>query len=95
VAPLANMLILPVIPLTMALGFVAVLGGLVYAGLGQALAWLAWFFLSYIIKAVEILSKIPGASSDVGQIHWVFLIIFYLLIGWFIWRQRKNLKLKI
>lgn len=94
IAPIANLLILPVIPFTMALGFVAVLGGLVHIGFGQVLSWLAWFFLSYIIKAAELLAKIPFAAFDVGQMHWVMVISVYLIIGGFIWRQRKKLKIE-
>jgi competence protein ComEC len=90
VAPFANILILPMIPLTMAVGSVAVLGGMIYSGLGQILGWLAWIFLSYIIKAVEILAAIPWASAEVSGVHWIFLIIFYFLISWFIWWQTKE-----
>jgi competence protein ComEC len=96
IAPLANIFILPVIPLAMALGSVAVLGGLIYFGLGHVLAWFAWLVLSYIIKAVEILAAIPWASGEAGKIHWIFLIIFYLLIGWFIWwKMGENKKLNV
>jgi competence protein ComEC len=90
IAPLANLLILPAIPLTMALGSIAVLGGLIYVGLGQVLAWLAWLFLSYIIKGVEILAKIPLASLEVDQIHWAFIIVIYFVIGGFIRKQQKK-----
>jgi competence protein ComEC len=95
IAPLANLLILPAIPLTMALGSIAVLGGLIYVGLGQVLAWLAWLFLSYIIKGVKILAKIPWASVQIGKIHWILLVVAYLIIGSFVWYQRnKNWKIR-
>jgi len=89
VAPLANVLILSVIPTTMAFGFIAVLGGLLYLGLGQVLGWLAWLCLSYIIKVIEMLSKIPWASMEIGQIHWILLVVAYLIIGGFIWQSQK------
>lgn len=95
IAPLANILILPMIPFTMAVGSVAVLGGMIYSGLGQFLGWLAWIFLSYIIKTVEILASIPWASAEVTGVHWIFLIIFYLLIIWFIWWKSENFKSQI
>lgn len=94
VAPLANILILSMIPLAMALGSIAVLGGLIYSGLGQIIGWLAWLVLSYIIKAVEILAKISWAAGTAGKVHWIFLMIFYLVIGWFVWRKEKDLKFK-
>ncbi|MBU1146029.1 ComEC family competence protein [Patescibacteria group bacterium] len=92
VAPLANILILPMIPLAMALGTIAVFGGIIFSGLGQIIGWLAWLVLSYIIEVVRFLAKIPWASGEAGKMHWVFLIIFYFLISWFIWRKSKNLK---
>ena len=92
IAPLANILILPVIPLAMAVGSLAVLGGIIYFGLGQIIGWFAWLVLSYIIKAVEFLAAIPWASGEAGKIHWIFLIIFYLLIGWFIWWKSEEKK---
>lgn len=96
VAPLANILILPVIPLAMAVGSLAVLGGIIYFGLGQTIGWFAWLVLSYIIKAVEFLAAVPLASGEAGKIHWVFLLIFYLLIGWFIWwKARENKKFNV
>lgn len=87
IAPVANILILPVIPLTMAVGSVAVLAGLIYHGFGQIIGWLAWFLLSYIIKTAEILGSIRLASVEVSGVHGIFLVIFYLLISWFIWHK--------
>lgn len=94
VAPLANVLILSVIPLTMAAGFIAALGGLIYLGLGQVLGWLAWLFLSYIIKVAELLSEISWASVQIEKVHWAALVIAYLIIGEFVWWQYKNSKFK-
>lgn len=92
IAPLANILILPMIPIAMALGTIAVFGGILFSGLGQIIGWLAWLVLSYIIEVVKFLAKIPWASGEAGKMHWIFLIIFYFLISWFIWRKSKNLK---
>lgn len=87
----ANILILSVIPPTMAIGFIAVLGGLIYIDLGQILGWLAWALLSYIIKVVEILSKIPWAATETSQIHWTILVAAYFVIGGFVWWQNYKL----
>jgi competence protein ComEC len=92
VAPLANVLILPVIPFTMAVGFIAAIGGLFYFYFGWILGWLAWFFLSYIIKVVEFLSKFPWINFQISKVHWVVVAVFYLAIGLFIFYRQKNLK---
>lgn len=62
VAPLANLLILPAIPLTMALGFTAVAVSFVFVPLGQVAGWLAWLPLTYIIKVVEFFSGFSWSS---------------------------------
>lgn len=62
VAPLANLLILPIIPLTMALGFAAIAASFVFPPLGQIAGWLTWLPLTYIIKVVEFLSSLKWAS---------------------------------
>ncbi|MDO8444310.1 MAG: ComEC/Rec2 family competence protein [bacterium] len=62
IAPVANILVLPLIPLSMALIFVTGMLTLVYFPLGQISGFIAWPVLEYIVKIVEILAKIPFAS---------------------------------
>lgn len=62
IAPLANVLVLPLISLSMALIFITGIFGLIYLPLGQAAGFILWPVLEYIIKIVELLSKIPWAS---------------------------------
>jgi len=62
ISPLANLLVLPIIPITMLVGFLAVASGVLYTPIGTFLAWPAWLFLSYEIKIIELLAKIPLAG---------------------------------
>jgi len=64
ISPLANLLVLPIIPITMLIGFVAVLIGTIYAPIGMFLAWPSWLFLSYEIKIIELLAKVPFAGLN-------------------------------
>jgi competence protein ComEC len=89
VAPITNILILPVIPLAMGLGFAAVIFGLINLGAGQVFGWLVWLVLSYIIKVVEIFSGIPWASLDIGRINWWILVLFYLAVIFFVYSSTK------
>ncbi len=66
VAPLANLLILPVQPAVMELGALAALLGLLFRPAGQLLAWLAWPFIAYTIRTVEALGGLPFAAVDLG-----------------------------
>ena len=53
IAPLTNILILPVIPIAMALGFIALIISFIYFPFGQALGWGTWAILEYIIEVVK------------------------------------------
>ncbi len=92
IAPLANVLILPFIPLTMMLGFVSGILGLAWLFLGKVAAWFAWLFLTYEILVVRELSKIPFASIEIKNIWIGLLVVYYLvLFGWLWWVRRKEM----
>jgi competence protein ComEC len=86
VAPLANILILPAIPLTMAIGFAAGMAGMLWSGLGQIIVWPAWLLLEYMIRIAEILSSWKFASLELGGFHWLLMLGMYILIGWGVWK---------
>lgn len=62
VAVLANVLVLPVIPLTMLFGFLAGLTGFISLKIAAIFIFPAWLALSYQIWVVKILSFLPWAS---------------------------------
>lgn len=62
ISPIANLLVLPIIPITMLVGFIALAIGVLYLPIGIFLAWPAWLFLTYEIKIIELLAKIPFAG---------------------------------
>ena len=62
IAVLANVLILPVVPLTMLFGFLAGLTGFISLKIAAIFILPAWFMLSYQIWVVKILSLLPFAS---------------------------------
>lgn len=86
VAPLANILIIPVIPLAMAFGFASAVVGMIYIPAGQIASWPAWLLLEYIIRVSKILSGLRIASFDFGEFHWILMMSMYLAILWIIWR---------
>ena len=93
VAPLVNVLILSVIPLSMAIGFLVGILGIIWLPLAQIVSWLAWVLLSYIIFIVETFSKISWVSLEIGKINWIWLLVFYFVISWLLFKK-KPLKLK-
>ncbi len=91
IAPLANILILPFIPATMLFGFLAGLAGLIWIFLGKILAGIAWLFLTYEIKIIEILAKIPLAAVSFKW-GWLAGGIYYAILIWLIWRFNRKQK---
>jgi competence protein ComEC len=55
---------------------VAVLG-LFVPILSWVIGWVAWLFLSCIIKVIEGFGALPFASYEVGPIHWVWVLAYY------------------
>ena len=82
VSLLANPLVLPVQPLVMELGGLALLGGLIHPVVGQLLAYLAWPFVTYTIRMVEGLGSIPGGLLGLSQTSpWIWFGFYALLFG--------------
>lgn len=61
----ANALILPAQPGVMIWGGLATLTGMLLPAVGQALAWVAWLFLSYTTTLVGVLARLPWAVVEV------------------------------
>ncbi len=75
-----NVLILGTIPLTMFLGFITGLAGLLSLYLSFIPALFTYLLLWYQLKIVEIGSSIPLGSFTLPPFSPIFLIIIYLVI---------------
>lgn len=64
ISPIANLLVVWIIPYAMLLVFVAGILGLIYYPLGLLAGLFAWPALEYIIKMTELLAKLPFASLN-------------------------------
>lgn len=62
IAPIANILVLWIIPLSMGVTALTGFAGLFYRPLGIIFGGLLWPLMEYIIKVVEILAKVPFSS---------------------------------
>lgn len=80
VAPMTNVLTLPLVPITMLFGFLAGLTGLVWTTLALPFAGMAWLFLTYILKTVDLTSRLPYAAKTV-HFSFFFLVIYYLVVA--------------
>ncbi|MBI4770772.1 MAG: ComEC/Rec2 family competence protein, partial [Chloroflexi bacterium] len=83
VSLIANPFILPAQPAVMLLGGLALLLGLLYLPLGQLAAWLAWPFVVYTNRAVELFARFPHGVLVLGDFSLLFVVLFYAaLLSW-------------
>ncbi len=78
---LTNLLILPAQQGVMLWGGLAAALGLIWIPLGQAVAWVAWLFLSYTIRMVELTARFSWASLDVERFGLGLLGFYYGLLA--------------
>jgi len=86
---LANLLILPVIPLLTIWGIFHMLAAAIYLPLGQLLGLLSWLLIEYWIKAAQLLGWLPLTFNFTAN-AWLAPLVAYPLIGYWIWRERKK-----
>ena len=94
VAPITNVLIVPLLPFVMLSGFIFGLAGIIFQPLGWILSWPAWGLLTYLTELVDWFSGFPLAYLTIENIHWIWLIILYLILGFITWRLQEARKLK-
>jgi competence protein ComEC len=80
VAVIVNILILPVIPFAMGVGFLSGLFSYIFQPLATVLSWIVWLMLSYIIQVAKIFSQLSFASIDIPGVSLSVLIIGYLVV---------------
>lgn len=93
VAPLTNVLILPIVYWIMIFGFIFGFLGIIWQPLGWIFSLPCWLLLTYLIKIVDFFSQ-PWAAKMIENLHWLWLIIFYLILSIFVQWLNKKEKLK-
>ena len=90
VSPFANVLLVPLVPLGMGVGFVAASIGLIAAPLGTMAGFGAWLVLSGMLGLMQIFAAIPGASVQLVAPHLFALASAVALAAWFMRRARQR-----
>ncbi len=86
---LANPLILPVQPITMILGGIAVITGLLIPPLGQLLSYVVWIFLFYTNQVVSWLAQFSGGTFVVGELPILGVLALYALIFFLTYNSKQ------
>jgi competence protein ComEC len=93
ISPLTNILIVPFITFLTIVGLIFIAGTMIFGFLGKILLWPAYFGVVYVLKIIDWFSKIPWAAKEIQNIHWGFLIGYYVLLIGFIWLFKRSKKL--
>ncbi len=91
VGPLANILIVPILPYIMIGGFVFLFLGFVSSLLAGIFSWPVLFLLKYLTSLVSLFSSMPLALITF-RVSWVYLFSFYLILISFIYYHFSKLK---
>jgi competence protein ComEC len=86
---LANVLILPLIPVIMLFGFSAIMLSFVFSFGAKLLALVVWLFLHFEIFAIEQLAKIPFASIEIGDVGIIWVLAYYLFFLGLIFKLKE------
>jgi competence protein ComEC len=89
VAPITNILILPIVSWLMIFGFLSSFIGVFSSFLGWVFSLPSWVLLTYFVKVIEFFSQ-PWAMKTFENVHFVWLIILYFIIGSSTWLINKK-----
>jgi competence protein ComEC len=81
ISPIANLIVLPFIPLTMLFGFFTSLVGLISSLISLPLATISYFLLHFQITIVQLLSGLPFSSVSIETFPlWGLLLVYFIYI---------------
>ncbi len=73
----ANIFILPFVPITMLLGFITGLAGLIWYPISLPFGYLSYQLLHYELKVIDIFSNVSFASFTIPNLPLIIVIIIY------------------
>jgi len=94
IGPFANVLIVPLLPIITILGFMISFLAIFSPFLALILSFPAWLMLAYILKIVDFAFKVPYNSLIIENISWVWVSVFYLILGFGLWQLQEKQRLK-
>lgn len=90
ISPLANLAVVPAIPLSMLAAFIAGAVGLVSDIAGRVAAVPATLLLGYDLSAIRWTSALPFAALDIPYVAPISLLVGYLLLGVWLFATRRR-----
>lgn len=90
----SNLLVVPLLPHITILGFFLSLSGIFFLPLGYLLSFPAWALLTFILKIIDFSFQIPLSPLSFQNFSLGWVIIFYLGLGFIVWRLQESQKLR-
>jgi len=90
VSPITNLLVLWTLPILMIASLVALGLSLIFSGFAFIFFLPAWLLLKYIIIIAENITKLPYAFIEIDYLWWGWLIVYYVVVGWVVYRIKKR-----
>ena len=84
-----NLLVLPLMPVIMLLGFITIGLGFIHYFVAFPFSFILYILLSYIFKIVDIGTSIPYAAISVSYFPWWLMVLCYTVIGFLFWKMKK------
>lgn len=85
----ANILVLPLMPVTMLFGFLTGVGGIIFAPLGRAVGLFAWGLGFCQLELIKWFGSLSFSVVNIS-IKWFTLLVIYCLIVYGIWKLNRN-----
>lgn len=90
ISPLANVLVLPIIPLIMLLGFVMAMVSFIFPLLAVVMAWLTFLPLKYETTVIEKMANLKFASVEILSFSWIWVAGWYIILIGFLFFAKKR-----
>lgn len=91
ISPLANVVVLPFIPLVMLGGFLIIVFSYVFNFVAGLLSIFVHLMLSFMLFEIHFLADLPFASVNLGWFSFWFALLYYYFVLWF-WSKYSNFR---
>ncbi|MCX6811077.1 MAG: ComEC/Rec2 family competence protein, partial [Candidatus Berkelbacteria bacterium] len=90
VTPLTNLLIVPLVPIIMILGFLVAFLSFFFFPLAFLIGFCLNLLLSYMLKIIALFAQWPVAEIFFSHYQIIWLIIYYFLLGYYVYYERRK-----
>ena len=85
----ANILVLPSVPIAMAIGTIAAIVGHISITLAMPFAFASHLLLRYIIELIDFFAQVPFGYIAIKGVSIVAALVMYGLIIFWVWKKRE------